>query len=152
MTPAEPGRTLDQVQALAAQDHHLAVVATVRGDSTVQASVVNAGVLPHPTAGHDVVAFVTYGPTKLGNLRSRPQVTLTFRAGWQWMTVEGAAEIAGPDDPLDGVDDERLRLLRREVFTAAGGAHDDWDTYDRTMVEQRRAVVLVTPTRVYSNR
>jgi PPOX class probable F420-dependent enzyme len=146
------GPGLEQVRTLGAQDHHLATVATVRADGTVQASVVNAGVLPHPVAGSDVVAFVTYGPTKLANLRSRPQVTLTFRAGWQWVTVEGTAEIAGPDDLLAGVDDERLRLLRREVFTAAGGAHDDWDAYDRTMAEQRRAVVLVTPTRIYSNR
>jgi hypothetical protein len=44
-----------------------------------------------------------------------------------------------------------LRLLLRKVFTAAGGTHDDWDAYDRTMAEQRRTVVLVEPTRVYSN-
>jgi hypothetical protein len=37
------------------------------------------------------------------------------------------------------------------VFTAAGGTHDDWAEYDRTMAEQRRAAVLITPTRVYSN-
>lgn len=34
---------------------------------------------------------------------------------------------------------------------AAGGVHDDWDTYDRTMAEQRRVVVLVEPTRIYGN-
>jgi hypothetical protein len=37
------------------------------------------------------------------------------------------------------------------VFTAAGGRHDDWDEYDRVMAEQRRAVVLVEPVRIYSN-
>jgi hypothetical protein len=42
--------------------------------------------------------------------------------------------------------------LRREVFTAAGGTHDDWDEYDRVMAAEKRAVVLVTPTRIYSNR
>ena len=45
----------------------------------------------------------------------------------------------------------QLRLLLREVFTAAGGTHDDWDEYDRVMAEQRRTVVLVAPSRVYSN-
>ena len=65
--------------------------------------------------------------------------------------MDGTSELIGPDDPADGVDAERLRLLLREVFTAAGGTHDDWDTYDRTMREERRTAVLVTPTRVYGN-
>jgi hypothetical protein len=34
---------------------------------------------------------------------------------------------------------------------AAGGSHADWDEYDRTMAEQRRTAVLISPTRVYSN-
>ena len=66
--------------------------------------------------------------------------------------MEGTAELAGPDDAqpwLAGA--EQLRLLLREVFTAAGGTHDDWDEYDRVMAEQRRTVVLVAPSRVYSN-
>ena len=45
----------------------------------------------------------------------------------------------------------RVRLLLRAIFTAAGGEHDDWDEYDRTMAEQRRAAVLIRPDRVYSN-
>jgi len=44
-----------------------------------------------------------------------------------------------------------LRSLLREAFTCAGGAHDDWAEYDRVMAEQRRAVVLVDPQRIYSN-
>ena len=143
--------TLDEVMDLARRDHFLAVVATVRADATVQASVVNAGVLPHPFRGEPVVAFVTYGPTKLRNLRARPHTAVTFRAGWTWATVEGDAELIGPDDPHLDVDDERLRRLLREVFQAAGGTHDDWSEYDRTMREQRRTVVLVTPKRIYSN-
>jgi hypothetical protein len=41
--------------------------------------------------------------------------------------------------------------LLREVFTAAGGEHDNWAEYDRVMAEQRRTVVLVEPGRVYGN-
>jgi PPOX class probable F420-dependent enzyme len=140
---------LDTVRRVAAADHHLAVVATTRPDASVQASVVNAGVLPHPVRGDPVVAFVTYGPVKLANLRSRPGVTLTFRAGWEWVSVEGEAELLGPDD--GDPDPERLRQLLRDVFTAAGGEHDDWDAYDATMVAERRTAVLVSPRRVYSN-
>jgi PPOX class probable F420-dependent enzyme len=144
--------TLEDVAALADQERGLAVVATVRADATVQTSVVNAGVLPHPSTGRPVAAFVTYGRVKLANLRARPQVTLTFRHGWEWIAVEGRAERAGPDDrPSWPADGDRLRLLLREVFTAAGGRHDDWAEYDRVMAEQRRTAVLVEPSRVYSN-
>lgn len=138
---------------LAASEQGLVVVSTVRADGTVQASLVNAGVLAHPfdDAGGEVAAFVTYGPAKLANLRARPQLALTVRSGWQWATVEGTARIIGPDDPHPDVDAERLCLLLREVFTAAGGSHDDWDAYDAEMLEQRRTAVLVTPARTYSN-
>ncbi|MGH2928727.1 MAG: pyridoxamine 5'-phosphate oxidase, partial [Solirubrobacteraceae bacterium] len=77
--------------------------------------------------------------------------TIVVRAGWQWAAVEGTAEILGPDDPHPEVDREALRALLRRIFQAAGGSHDDWDTYDRTMVEQRRAAVLLTPRRTYTN-
>jgi PPOX class probable F420-dependent enzyme len=143
--------TLADAAEIGSKGGYLAVIATARADGTIQSSVVNAGVLADPLTGQDVVAFVTYGKAKLANLRVRPQLTVTFRAGWQWAAVEGKAAIIGPDDPAPGVDEERLRLLRREVFIAAGGTHDDWDEYDRVMAEQRRAVVLLTPTRVYSN-
>lgn len=142
--------TLSEAAEIGSRDGYLAVISTARADGTVQSSVVNAGVLADP-AGQEVVAFVTYGKAKLGNLRIRPQITVTFRAGWQWAAVEGQATIIGPADPAPGIDDERLRLLRREVFTAAGGTHEDWDEYDRVMAAEQRAVVVVTPTRVYSN-
>lgn len=64
----------------------------------------------------------------------------------------GPRRIGRPDDAQPWLTDaDRLRLLLREVFTAAGGSHDDWDEYDRVMARERRAVVLIAPTRVYSN-
>lgn len=144
--------TLQEAAALGRSEQGLAIVSTLRADSTIQSSLVNAGVLELPSAGVPVLVFVTYGRVKIANLRARPQVMTTFKKGWQWASVEGTAELAGPDDPQPWLDPERLRLLLREVFAAAGGRHDDWDEYDRVMAEQRRAVVLVEPTRVYSNR
>ncbi len=64
--------------------------------------------------------------------------------------MEGTVELVGPDDPVDGVDPERLRLLLREIFTAAGGTHEDFGAYDRAMAAERRAAVLVTPAQVYN--
>ncbi|MGB9306009.1 MAG: PPOX class F420-dependent oxidoreductase [Mycobacterium sp.] len=147
--------TLKDAVALAAEESGLAVVSTVRADGTVQASMVNVGVLPHPASGEPVLGFTTYGKVKLANLRARPQLAVTFKKGWQWATVEGRAELAGPDDAQTWLGpnspDDQLRLLLREVFTAAGGTHDDWPEYDRVMASERRAVVLIEPTRVYSN-
>jgi PPOX class probable F420-dependent enzyme len=143
--------TLQEAWSLAAEDSGLAVVATLRAAGTIQSSLVNAGVIDHPESGGPVLAFVTYGKVKLANLRARPQIASTFRKGWQWATVEGTAELAGPDDPRSWLDPERLRLLLREIFRAAGGKHDDWDEYDRVMLEQGRTAVLIAPTRVYSN-
>jgi PPOX class probable F420-dependent enzyme len=144
--------TLDDAVALAAAEKGLAVISTVRADATVQASLVNVGLLPHPSTGEPALSFTTYGKVKLANLRARPQLAVTFRNGWQWATVEGRAELAGPDDAQPWLKDaDQLRLLLREVFTAAGGTHDNWDEYDRVMAKERRAVVLVAPTRVYSN-
>ncbi len=144
--------TLDDAVALAKSDNGLAVVSTVRADGTVQASLVNVGLLPHPVSAEPVLAFVTYGKVKLANLRARPPLAVTFRDGWLWATVEGRAELAGPDDPQPWlIEPDRLRLLLRQIFASAGGRHDDWDEYDRVMAEQRRTAVFVEPTRVYSN-
>ena len=128
------------------------MVSTLWPDGTAQSSVVNAGVLAHPVDGHEVVALVAVGGSrKLKNVRADPRVTVVARAGWRWTTVEGTAEVIGPDDPHAGFDADGVRRLLRDVFTAAGGTHDDWDTYDRVMAEERRAAVLVTPKRVYSS-
>jgi PPOX class probable F420-dependent enzyme len=133
-------------------DHGLSVVVTCRADHTPHTSVVNAGVLAHPVTGDRAVAFVAVGGTrKLAHLRADPTIAVVVRAGWQWTAVEGRAQLIGPDDPHAEVDDERLRLLLREIFSAAGGTHDDWVAYDRVMREERRTAVLVAPTRVYAN-
>ncbi|MDF2976867.1 MAG: hypothetical protein K0S40_1595 [Actinomycetospora sp.] len=139
---------LDDFRTMAAGEQGLVVVATARADGSVQSTVVNAGVMDHPVTGTPVVAFVAAGGSlKLRNLRERPRATVTVRSGWRWGTVEGSAELAGPDDALAGLDD--VPMLLRDIFTAAGGTHDDWDEYDATMARERRAGVFVTPGRVY---
>lgn len=133
-------------------DHGLVVVSTLRENGTIASSVVNAGVLPHPVTGEQVVGMVIQGGArKLEHLRARPRATVAIRAGWQWATAEGPVELAGPADPLPGVDAERVRLLLREIFTAAGGTHEDFGEYDRVMLAEGRTAVLVRPERVYSN-
>ena len=145
--------TIHDFAALLGQEHGLVVVGTNRADGSTQASVVNAGVMDHPVTGVLSAALVAQGgSTKLAHLRRDPRATLTARAGWQWATVEGRAELIGPDDMPDTFSPEQLPALLREVFKAAGGTHDDWDEYDRVMAEERRCAVFVSPDRVYSNR
>ncbi|MFE0633367.1 TIGR03618 family F420-dependent PPOX class oxidoreductase [Streptomyces sp. NPDC058864] len=134
---------------LARLEQGLAVVSTLRADHTVQSSVVNAGVIRHPMDGTDVVAFVTYGKVKLANLRVRPRLAVTVRSDWSWSTVEGEAEIVGPDDPHPAFDAIPVHQLLREIYVAAGGTHEDWDEFDRVMAAERRAGVLVKPVRSY---
>ena len=131
---------LDSFAALAARDHCLCVVSVLRDDSSISSSVVNAGVLDHPLTGERVAGLVSRGDARrLGYLRARPRATLTARAGWEWASAEGPVQLIG------------LRILLRDIFTAAGGSHDDWDTYDAVMAREHRTAVLITPERVYSN-
>jgi hypothetical protein len=143
---------IEEFRRMIAGDHGLVVVSMPREDGTVASSVVNAGVLSHPVTGETVVGMVIRGGTrKLDRLRKHPYANVVARSGWEWAAAEGRVELAGPDDPMPGVDAERVRLLLREIFRAAGGTHEDFDTYDRVMLQERRAAVLVYPERVYSN-
>ena len=74
-----------------------------------------------------------------------------FRAGWEWVAIEGTTTLIGPADRHPEVAAGDVPALLREIFTDAGGTHDDWDEYDRAMSEQRRAIVFVDADRVYSN-
>jgi PPOX class probable F420-dependent enzyme len=137
---------------LVPQDHGLCVLSTLRSDGSIQASVINAGVLAHPLTGDPVVGLVAAGGSrKLDHMRADPRVTIVIRTGWQWAAAEGTAELVGPDDPRREIDAEALRQLLQNVFRSAGGTHDDWDEYDRAMAEERRTVVLIRPARVYGN-
>lgn len=141
---------LAKFEALVPLDHGLVVMTVIGPDGRMRPSVVNAGVIDHPITGGRIVAGVIHGgASKLSHLRARPRASVVLRAGWQWAGVEGPVEIAGPDDPMDGIGPERLRLLLREIFTAGGGTHDDFDEYDRVMAADRRAAVMITPERIF---
>ena len=144
---------LDRARELAAQESGLAVAVTCRADGTPHASVVNAGVLDHPVSREPIVGFVARGyARKLDNIRARSAVSVVWRAGWEWVAVDGHAELVGPSDPLDGVEATGLPLLLRTVYAAAvGGAADDWAALDEEMAREGHTAVLIRPTRVYSN-
>ncbi|MGI9052389.1 MAG: pyridoxamine 5'-phosphate oxidase family protein [Ilumatobacteraceae bacterium] len=143
---------LENLRRLVAAEHGLAVVATTRSDGSVHASVVNAGVLDDPRSGEPVVGLIARGDAvKVRLVRRAGRASLTFRVGWEWAAVEGPVQLIGPDDPADGFSPHRLPQLLRDVFSAAGGNHGDWNEYDRVMAAERRVAILVQPARMTSN-
>ena len=143
---------LELVRRLAAADRGLAVVSTTRPDGTVHSSVVNAGVFDHPLTKEPAVAFVAAGKAhKLSLLAATGRANAVFRAGWEWVSVEGPVDIIGPDHPRTEFPPQELPRLLRDIFTAAGGTHDNWAEYDRVMAEERRTAVFISPTRITTN-
>jgi len=101
----------------------------------------------------NVVGFVAIGgSSKLLYLRAWPIATIVVRVGREWVAVEGETTLIGPQDPDPRLSEWDRKQLLRDVFSAAGGTHDDWDAYDRAMAEEGRTVVLISPGRMYTNR
>ena len=138
---------LNLVRRLVVGDRGLVVVSTTRPDGSVHSSVVNAGVIDDPISGAASVGMVLRGGVrKLDLLRANGKATVTFRVGWQWVSVDGPVRIIGWED---GYSD--LPKLLRDVFTAAGGTHDDFDEYDRVMAAEKRVAVFVEAARIIGN-
>ncbi len=109
--------------------------------------MVNAGVLDSEAGGPLWRSWPGASARKVAYIERRGRAAVVFRHGWEWVSVEGPAHVAGPDQ----VDPERLAALLRAIFIAAGGTHDDWATFDRAMVDEGRVAVLVEPRRITGN-
>jgi len=144
--------SIDDARRLVELDLGLATLCTVRSDGSVQLTVVNAGVVKHPLTGSEVAAFLARdGTRKIEHLRSHPRAALNWRSGWAWVTIEGTAELCGPDDRLGDLDADDVRLLMRSIAQASGMDHGDWAEYDRMVAAERRCAVLLSPERIYQN-
>ena len=58
--------TLEEAAALASRDHGLVVISTLRSTGTIQASLVNAGVIAHPATGENVLGIGHRRPDQAG--------------------------------------------------------------------------------------
>ena len=143
---------LNDVRSFLGDETGLATVSTTQADGRVLSSVVNCGVVNHPLTGEPRVALVSRGAAaRVGHIRRGSEVTIAARRGWSWVGVTGPADLIGPDDIPAAMEPDAVRMLLRDIYTAAGGVHDDWDEYDRVMAEDRRVAVLVTPQRILGN-
>ncbi len=119
-----------------------AVLSTFRRNGAAQLSIVVVG-----SYGGGAAFTTTEDRAKLVNLRRDPRCSLLVSqdSWWGFVVFEGRARIMAADN----TDPEELRQAFRGVYRSISGEHPDWDEYDRAMVEDRRAVVIVEPERVY---
>ena len=131
----------ESTKTFVGENHH-GVLTTFRRSGAAQMSLILCA------AYDDGVAFTTPGDrAKLRNLRRDPRCTLIVSQDdwWGYVVLEGQAKIM----EADNMDAGELSDALREVYRRLGGEHPDWDEYDRAMVEERRAVVVVVPEHIY---
>ena len=119
-----------------------AVLSTFRRSGAAQLSIVVVG-----NYGDGAAFTTTEDRAKLANLRRDPRCSLLVSqdSWWGFVVLEGTARVMAADN----TDPEELKQAFREVYRSISGEHPDWDEYDRAMVEDRRAVVVVVPERIY---
>lgn len=91
----------------------------------------------------------TANRAKYANLRRRPWAALKVdgTSFWSYAVLECDAELSAvAADPQDETVDELVELYRR-----LSGEHPDWEDYRRAMVDDRRIVIRLRPTRAYGS-
>ena len=140
---------LSDVRQFLSEETGLATISTTQSDGRVLSSVVNCGVFDHPITGTPQVAMVSRGnAARIGHIRRGSEVTVSVRRGWSWVAATGPAETFGPDDLGPTMDADSLRIMLRDIFTACGGTHDNWEEYDQAMVDDGRVAVFISPDRI----
>ena len=125
--------------------HHKAVLTTFRRDGMPQMSVVITG-----SFRGGVGISVTETRAKYKNLKRDPRCSVLVSKDdwWGFVVFEGAAEVI---DSSNSTDEDRLAALRELYRAISGSEHPDWDDYDRAMLSEKRAVVIVRPERIYGS-
>src|SRR6476619_5166155 len=85
---------------------------------------------------------------KFTNLARRPWAAVHVNGDnfFSYAVIEGDVELSPvAERPDDATVDELVEHYRALM----GADHEDWDDYRRAMVEDRRAVVRIRPTRAY---
>ena len=122
-----------------------AVLTTFRASGAAQMSVVTVGAY-----GGGAGFTTTEDRAKLRNLARDPRCSLLVAApDWRsYVVLEGRARLLRRGHS----DDSELRDALRDIYRAASGSeHPDWNDYDRAMVADRRAAVVVVPEHIYGS-
>ena len=119
------------------------VLTTIKADGRPQLS----NITYHLGEDGIVRISVTDSRAKTRNLRRDPRASLHVTSDdfWQYVVIDGAADLAPPAESADDATVEELVTYYRAV----AGEHPDWDDYRRAMVEERRLIVRLRPERAY---
>ena len=126
-----------------ARDGRESVLTTIRRDGRPQLS----NVLHHVGEDGTIAISTTAGRAKVKNVAREPWTALHVNGSsfFSYAVLEGTASVTAPAaSPDDEVADALVDLYR-----ALAGEHEDWDAYRRAMVEEKRVVLTITPTRAY---
>jgi PPOX class probable F420-dependent enzyme len=126
-----------------ARSNRQSVLTTLRRDGKPQLS----NVIHHVDEAGVVRVSITADRAKYVNLLRQPWAALhvTRPDFWAYVVLEGDVTLAPvAQDPKDATVAELVTLYRN-----LSGEHSDWDEYRRVMVNDRRTVVRLTPTRAY---
>ncbi len=119
------------------------VLGTVKADGRPQLSNIAYAL------GEDGVirVSVTADRAKTRNAARDPRVSLHVTADdfWSYVVIEGDAELT----PTAGAPDDATVDELVELYRMLQGEHPDWDEYRAAMVDDRRLVLRLHPTRAY---
>ena len=124
-------------------ENHQAVLTTFRRDGAAQMSIVTVG-----SYGDGAGFTTTEDRAKLHNLarNSRCSLLISKADWWGYIVLEGRAKLLRRGE----ADEAELRDALRGIYrTASGQEHPDWEEYDQSMIDDRRAAVIVVPERIY---
>jgi PPOX class probable F420-dependent enzyme len=122
--------------------HHLVLV-TTRRDGTPQASPVTGGV---DADGRFVIASYPER-AKARNARRHPEVSvlvLPDDVDGAWVQADGTCEVL---DVADSPEAPHVLDAFVDYYRCIAGEHPDWDDYRRAMLDQRKCLLRITPTR-----
>jgi len=135
---------MDLTDALAfARTTRQSVLTTIRSNGRPQLSNVL-----HSVSEDGIIRIsITADRAKYKNLRREPWAALhvTREDFYAYAVIEGDVELSPVPTSLDDpAQDELIELYRSAI-----GEHDDWQAYRQAMIDDKRSVVRITPTRAY---
>ncbi len=131
-------RSVDLEEALDfARTRHHQVLLTTRGDGSVQASPVTAGV---DAQGRVVVAsYPERAKSRNARRTGRASVlVLSDDFGGAWLQIDGSAEVLDIPEAIEPL---------VEYFRCISGEHSDWAEYRQAMIDQGKCLIRITPDR-----
>ena len=132
----------EDVSQFISQNHN-AVPTTFRRNSMPQMSIVTVGAY-----GEGTGFTTTEDRAKLHNLARDPRCSLLISKSdwWGYVVLEGRARVLRRGH----ADDSELAEALRGIYRAASGTeHPNWEEYDQSMIDDRRAAIIVVPDHVY---